>query len=328
MPKRKWLFYSLTILLIIFAGIRHNGFDWINYNTIFEGIKNKTENFSGTTFIEYGFQYLTLLSPNYRCLVFLSAAISIWMTLSAIYKLSTNSLPILGLLIFYTTFCMPTYMGQIRQGIAMGFVIWAYWYLWTGRKVPCFWLIIAGSMFHMTALIALFVFLPIKREYSIKVYIVGLAGAFIASKLALQIVGIILRMTSSSMGDKILYYAMTENEELGISSTILIRIVTLLLVVYLNQGSNKQISFLSNIYFIGIALYLLLGFAPQLAGRGTYYFSIMEMILVPYIAKCLIRNRAIYITAYFGIIGLSVYRFMAFFSNSYNYSCYIPYFPI
>lgn len=219
-------------------------------------------------------------------------------------------------------------MGQIRQGIAMGFVLWAYWYLWNGKKLMCFWLIIFGTMFHMTAAIALLVFLPIKRHYSLKVYLCGLACALIASKFALHLAGLVLRMTSSSMGDKILYYAMTENSELGISSTILIRIITLFFVAYINNGKNKQITFLSNIYFIGIALYLLLGFAPQLAGRGTYYFSIMEMILVPYIAKCFIRNKIIYVTSYFSIIGLSLYRFISFFSNTYNYSCYIPYIQI
>ena len=248
------------------------------------------------------------------------------MSLSAIYKLSSSSIPLLGLLIFYTTFCLPTYMGQIRQGIAIGFVLWSYIYYWETNKKKSLFLILIGSLFHMTALIALLIYLPIKKTYKIRTYAIGLVCAYISSKFALILLGMILNITNTSMGDKILYYAQTENIELGISFTILIRILTLFLALKLNNKEDRLITYLTNIYYIGIVLYLVFGFAPQIAGRGTYYFSIMETILVPFLVKKLIKHPVLYLGSYFSIVILSFYRFVMFFVDDHNYLSYVPYF--
>ena len=324
--NKKILYFFVAALFVLFVGLRGNGFDWISYEEIYNGIRTGSTTYSGTTFIEYGFRLLIYLSPSYRILILLTSCVSIWMSLSAIYKLSRESIPLLGLLIFFTTFCLPTYMGQIRQGIAIGFVLWSYIYCWENNKTKSILFILIGCFFHMSALIAFLIFLPIKRTYKIKIYMLGLVCAYISSKFALILLGMILNATNTSMGDKILYYAQTESFELGISSTILIRILTLFLVLKLNHRENSQITYLTNIYFIGIVLYLIFGFAPQIAGRGTYCFSIMETILVPYLVLKFIKHPILYLGSYFCIVLLSFYRFLTFFGNEYNYQSYVSYF--
>lgn len=132
-------------------------------------------------------------------------------------------------------------------------------------------------------------------------------------------------LTLSQLGpaQKLLFYASSEDYELGISSTILIRITTLLLAVFLNIDNKKDISFLCNIYACGIIVYLLFGFIPQLGGRGALYFSVYEMIIIPYIVSQLKQHQFLYFVSYFVIIGLSIIRIVNFFSD--NYNSYVPY---
>lgn len=318
------LYAILVVILALFAGCRANGFDWHSYYEIFKVI-HAGGNYEGAQFVEYGFQFLTLLSPTYRILIFITAIISVPLTLGGLYKLSPNTFPLLGLLVYFTCFLMPTYMGQIRQGLALGFVMYAYYYLWRNHRRKALLMVLIGSLFHITALIALLIFFPIRKEFSISTYILGFIITYFASFLALNLMAAFLQLSSSGIAEKIMYYAMKEHEGLGISSTIMVRIATFLIVIMLNKGKSNQITYISNIYYIGICLYLLLGFSPQLAGRGTYYFAIMEFVLVPYIAKALKSHKEFCLGATLLIVALSFYRFYAFFSDDFNAFSYIPY---
>lgn len=113
------VYYWAVFILVAFAAFRGNGYDWISYNDIY----NNTHLgiiYSGVTFVEYGFLLLCYLSPTYSILIAITAYMSIFLTLRYLYKISFIHLPLLGLIVFYTTILLPTYMGQIRQGLAIG----------------------------------------------------------------------------------------------------------------------------------------------------------------------------------------------------------------
>lgn len=124
-PINKNVYWFIAIMLILFAALRGNGYDWDSYYEIYRGVHtgNKRE---GAEFVEYGFQLLCYVCPYYRILIATVAILSVSLALSAIYNLSSYSrLPLLGLVIFYTTYLFGGHMGQIRQALAGGFVLWA-----------------------------------------------------------------------------------------------------------------------------------------------------------------------------------------------------------
>lgn len=318
------IYIILVIILILFAGLRGNGFDWRAYLQVFNGIHHGIV-FSGVHFIEPGFSFLINISPSFRFFIIASATLSISLTLLYAYKLTKDTIPILGLAIFFTTLFLPTYMGQIRQGIAIGFIIMAYYHIIINKRIIAIILIICGSLFHISALTALLVFFIKKDDYSVWLYITLLLVALIISQLIAPQFSAQLRKFEYGITDKLAYYSQTEKVFLGLTPTIIVRIITFFTVLYQNKKQNNNIQFLNNIYFLGIFLYLLLGFLPQLAGRGTYYFSIMEMVLVPFIVKSLIKQTTLYLTSLIIVLSLSFYRLYSFFSISYNYDSYVPY---
>ena len=324
-PREPRIVYLLAVLgIICFAALRGNGFDWDSYHNIYNAIRagHTTE---GNTFVEYGFELLCRISPSYKSLIAFVAIISLVSTFYGTYKFSKRFYPLLGLVIFSTTLLLPTYMGQIRQGISIGFVTIAIWQNYISqRKIALCW-IIAACFFHISAFLSILIFFIPKREFSLKIYFLVSVAALLFYGLSMKLMTQFLTLTQLGIVQKLIVYATIEKEELGVSSTILIRIVTLALTVLLNKNKDKEISYIQKIYLLGILIYLLFGFLPQLGGRGSLYFSVYEMVLVPYIVYHFRKRHLICLTSLLAILGLSVFRIVSFFSDSFNYQSYIPY---
>ena len=324
-PINKNIYWLVAIMLILFAALRGNGYDWDSYYEIYRGV-HAGDKREGAQFVEYGFQLLCYVCPHYRILIATAAILSVGLALSAIYNLSSYSrLPLLGLVIFYTTYLFGGHMGQIRQALAGGFVLWAIVNSLNQQKIRAIVLIIIAAFFHVSALLALAVpFLP-RRKYPLILYILIIAIAFaISDRFVLPYMANYITNGSSGVTDKLMVYAASESA-FGFTSTILIRVIILLLALLFNRADNPNISFLCNIYLYGIFIYGMFNFLPQLAGRGSSYFSVLETILVPYIVCRLWKKQAVYLIGYLLVIALSGYRFFQFFSDAHNYSSYIPY---
>ena len=322
--KNSLIYYFAAALIILVASCRSNGYDWISYEDIYKSLLlgHKTE---GGTFIEYGFEVLCMISPTYRILIFLTALISLYFTFKAVYHFSKLYYPVLGLLIFSTTFLLPTFMGQIRQGLAIGFVTCAVWQNYIGNKRNAFLWIVFASFLHLSAILAAIIVVIPKKDFSLRTYILIIIASILFYGISLKLMSQLLTFSQFGFVQKLLIYATSEKEELGISSTILIRIAILLTTVILNRNKDKAISYLSKIYLCGIIIYLLFGFLPQLGGRGALYFSIYEMVLIPNLVYDFRKRHALFLLIFSVIICLTIFRIVNFFSNSFNYSSYIPY---
>lgn len=318
------IYYFAVFILFIFAAFRGNGYDWASYENIYKNIHSGVIQ-SGATFVEYGFLLLCYISPTYKVLIAMTAGLSIYLTLSGVYKFSCNYFPLLALILFCTTFLLPTYMGQIRQGIAIGLTTWAIYENYINKRKLAITLVILAAFFHVSALLALaIIFIP-RKQYSIKMYFILLVTFFVISNFLMPIFSNLLQFRQFGIIQKLIVYAITENEEFGLTSTIIIRILTFLLAVGLNRQREPAISYVCNIYFYGIIIYLLFGFLPQLGGRGALYFVIYEMILVPFIVSKLKNKFILFFLGYFLVLGLSAYRWLSFFSSELNRFSYIPY---
>lgn len=325
MPINKNIYWFVAVMLILFAALRGNGYDWDSYYEIYRGVHTGIRR-DGAEFVEYGFQLLCYICPNYRILIVTVAIISVGSALSAINRLSSYSrLPLLGLVIFYTTYLFGSHMGQIRQALAGSLVMWAIVNSLNQQKIRAIALIITAAFFHVSALLAFVLpFLP-RKKYPFVLYIIIIAIAFaISDRFVLPSMANYITDGSSGVTDKLMVYAASESA-FGVTSTILIRVVILLLSLLFNRDDNPNISFLCNIYLYGIVVYGMFNFLPQLAGRGSSYFSVLETILVPYIVCLLWKKQAVYLIGYLLVLVLSGYRFFQFFSNAHNYSSFIPY---
>lgn len=310
--------------IILFAAFRSNGFDWQSYENIYNSIRSGHET-EGGTFVEYGFELLCWLSPTYKFLIFTVAFLSLTLTFKGVYHFSRFYYPVLGLLVFSSTLLLPTYMGQIRQGLAIGIVSVAIWENYLIHKSKAILLIICACFFHLSAILALLIFLIPKRDFKIKAYIILIVGSVLLYGLSIKLMSNFLSLGQLGIVQKLIIYASTEKEELGISSTILIRIITLFIAVFLNKNRSLEISYITKVYLCGILVYLLFGFIPQLGGRGSLYFSVYEMVLVPYIIFYFRRRKLLFLLSFCTVVALSVFRIISFFSDSHNYQSYIPY---
>jgi len=322
--KVRVVYLLVALSVICLAAFRGNGFDWDSYNNIYKSIRagHTTEE---DAFVEYGFEFLCRISPSYSFLIFIVAVISLVATFCGTYKFSRHFYPVLGLVIFSTTLLLPTYLGQIRQGIAIGFVTIAVWQNYMNHKKIAFCWIVIACLFHISALLSVLIFLVPKRDFSLKIYFLLLVGALLFYGLSMVLMSKFLTLTQLGIVQKLIFYVTTEKEELGFSSTILIRIATLVITVVLNENRNVEISYIQKIYLLGILIYMLFGFIPQLGGRGALYFSVYEMVLVPYIVYHFRRRHFIFLTAFFAVLGLSIFRIVSFFYDSFNYQSYVPY---
>ncbi len=324
-PANSKLPYIMAcFIIILFAALRRNGFDWESYENIYVYIKTGHET-EGETFVEYGFELLCWLSPSYKFLIFIIAVLSLTLTFKGTYHFSKYYYPVLGLVVFSTTLLLPTYMGQIRQGLAMGIVTLAVWQNYIKQKNIAFLLLICACFFHISAILAFLIFLIPKRDFKIATYIAVILISLMLYGISLQVTAQLLSLSQFGIVQKLIYYAMTENEELGISFTIVVRIVTLLIAVFLNSNRSPEISYITKVYLCGIIVYLIFGFIPQVGGRGSIYFSVYEMVLVPYIIHYFRRRKFICLVSLCLVICLSVFRIISFFADSHNYVSYIPY---
>lgn len=319
--NRTLLYKSAGLIIIIFVVFRGNGYDWFPYVELYDMLQHGKDS---TVFIEYGFRFIFFISPSFRLALIVVGVISLWTLFKGFSKFNPK-LPILGLLILSSTLLLPTFMGQIRQGLAIGIVSIAIWNNYKGERLNAFFLICLACLFHVSAAITIVILFVQKKQYSFKTYICIIAGGLILYSFALKGLSFLLSFFENRIFAKIMYYAYSENEVLGITSTIVIRITTLFLALYFNRDRDPKVSYLCNIYALAIIIYLVFGFIPQIAGRGSYYFVIYEALLVPYIVFSLRKKPKEYLCGYLLVIGLSIYRIISFFNSDFNLYSFVPY---
>lgn len=314
------LFVIITMLLLfVVASFRNCGYDYENYQIVYENCRDSNwEN------QDLGFAWLASILPSYRMLLVVMAALTMLPMYYCLQKLSP--LPIFSLLMLYPIFLIPTIMGQMRQGVAMFFILTAY--LVRHKKLLCIILMAASILMHTAALIGLLYFLPLRRKYHIALYlalffVAIFTGPYIEHLLAyfIDLLGIpILTYKYESY-----HAAETLNGfSLGLNTAVLIRCFIFVLAYYMLSGTVYENHHFLNLYFLSIIIYLALGFIPQIGGRGSAYFSILDIFLIPQLI-CVAQSGTKRFVLSLGFILLAILRYVHFFSSGFNYTSYVPY---
>lgn len=298
------------------------GYDYDNYLEIYNTVHNGLEVHG----IDIGFRFLCVVMPNFRLLLLFMAIVTL-LPLYWVLKEKSDYV-FLSLLIFFTTVFLPMVMGQMRQGVAVFMMLYAY-YRWKGTKV--FWLLLVMSAaIHISALIAVLFLLPAKKLFPIYVYIVLVGCAFLFGRILapvfLPFMNAIGIMEDTNVMYRVSFYSASETAaglSLDFNTAVFIRCFIFMLgYIVLRKQKNGDASDL-NLFFFSIIIYLSFAFLPQLGGRGSLYFSVLDMILIPSILKTYKGGMRTILIAVF--IILSGLRLNHFFSDENNLASYVPY---
>lgn len=135
----KQIFVLLSFFLILMSGLRlKTGYDFESYKQIFESVKQSSWNslFSSGwgLVVEPGYMILNYLCKwmPFQLYIFLISTVSVFIKVLFIYKISNNL--IMCLFIYYSMYFCLYDMGVIRQGFAIGLLLWAFYYYIEGKR--------------------------------------------------------------------------------------------------------------------------------------------------------------------------------------------------
>lgn len=313
--KYEWYLLSLyTLFLIIFIGFRDCGFDYENYKYYYKILhSNFWKNNADFVLVEKGYAFLNYLLPSFRTIYMLFAFISCSMTSIFLYKYShypfLSHFLLLGVLIYLF------FMGQFRQGVAIPIILFALVQQDNRKKLL---LIIIASFIHNSAILALLAFLVPKSFLKGRYYILLLLIAFIINIAMTNAFLSYIHFMPSFIAQKLEFYSNSEEGmRYGINLAMLLRLIILYIFYkYKDEISKTELGTLFfNYYFLALLLYLGLGFLPQLSGRGSIYFYIFEVILIPLVIYNMPKLRMkMCIFSFFILIG--IYRQISFFRST------------
>jgi hypothetical protein len=288
---KKIMIFFAFILLVFQTGLRwETGTDWWPYFDQFKYESDWQSFKSGNISMEKGYQLFNILvkyiSNNYSVFLFIHAII--FYTL--IFKSFKSFTPFFftSILLLYTS--TMGMMGSNRQLLALGICLIGLNKLIEGHKTQFFVFVIIASFFHLTALLFLIYFF-FNKKIEIKWIIVGMFICLLIgfTELPLQLFSLFGRFNELSAFKTEVYLNSALNElsksQLSLAGLIK-RILFLILFLYTRDKilrNYKHYNFFLNGYILGIAFYFL--FSRSLLvmiSRGSFYFNIMEPILLSY----------------------------------------------
>jgi hypothetical protein len=315
------LFFALfTLFAIFFVGFRACGFDYDSYANLFEDFQMPgwREN-ADINMIEYGYAYLNHLLGNYYLVLITMALFTITLQFTFIYKYSPY--PFLTVFLILGVMLYPSIMGQYRQALAIGIVLWAF--VDRKNKVRFLILIFLASIFHATAIICLVVYFVPDKYFKSLIYFLILGVGFVLNFGLKAFVISIAALLPALMSEKVDIYSSTEDYVLGLNMAMIVRILIIIIFLVnkkkIESYPNNALYF--NIYFLSVFIYLAFGALPQIALRGGVYFFYLEFLLVAilvYQSKAFMR----YVYLLF-FMALSIWRQIGFFVEWSD--DYIPY---
>ena len=309
--KRIYLFVFaiITLFFVLFVGYRDCGFDYDNYRYYHKWLGSSWQNNSDVFGMEIGYAYLNHILPSFRAVFVVMALVTIPLQLYFLYRYSPA--PFASLFFYIGVFLYASSMGQYRQALALAIVIWAFTNYQNKTRFAL--LVVLACLFHVSALIAILVLFMPKHMCKLKTYITLFVFALVINLTAGPLFLSWFENLTPFIADKLETYSIEEaGLNIGFNRTMLLRIIIFILF-YVNRNTILRYKFgelFFNLYFISLLMYMGFGFLPQLAGRGSIYFSFMELVLSGMLV-CIPRKGIIYFL-FFSLI--CVWRQVSFFN--------------
>lgn len=294
-------FYIVMIFMLLFVGFRYKvGHDW---NTYFHIHKMNTWHLTNGDFIEPTFTIISkitkLLSSNhiisFQILIFAYAAISLGSYTYVIDKYSKNK--VTSVFILFPMYILNTVFGQIRYGVALAICLLSIRYIINKDFKKYILTILIAASFHFTAIVLIPVYflanIKISNKNKLIILIIAIVIGLILNPLDLikYVNDNVFKLVY--LNDKISIY--TENEGSLISVYFFINLFIYLFSEYIYNRLNINDSVVKNtinIIFWGVIIYAVSNKFDILAFRGSSYYFIFEILLLPNLLSYLsIKNR-------------------------------------
>ena len=296
LPKLKYthiFIYGITLLtLILFAGLRFKtGYDFFTYKEIFDAVKFGENNQSGVLIIvEPGFiaiiEFVKFFTSNFQGLLFLMAFITITLKFKYFYNLSPFNF--VAVLIYFTSGFLINEMGQIRQGLAIALVLFAFKYLIEGNNKKFFLLSSLAFLFHFSVVFVFPVYFLLRKKISTKKLLYALIPLtlFFLVDIRPLLLSILDLIPMAQLQSKATFYLYSEEfgHPLGFNLSFILRVLIFVTMIYFQDRGNSKFSFyekLIPLYFYGIILYVLFNSVADFAIRSSLYFKSLECIILP-----------------------------------------------
>lgn len=285
-----------SIMFICIGGLTSvNGLDVAAYNEIFTSPIMLKDIITPKQF-EPLFLAFCSLFPSYEPFIFIFMIINVLLLSSTILRFSP--FVCLSLFVYVSTYYLLGPMGQLRQALAVSIIIYA-WIFYSQRRFLLLALI--ASLFHFSALITLLIYFIPNKLYQPRFYISLLLVSvilylpmqtYLINNLMVYLDGIQTLAT-----EKVdIYLAGAEAKHISYSFLLFKLFLASLLLWKRNDLMSLPIfPKLFNMYIVSIIIYLFLSFSSSIGGRLALYFSIPEILLVPYLFSVLRRKQIKYI---------------------------------
>lgn len=282
-------------------------YDIINKDSFLEILQNfgkkKYANF------EIGFvlfcKFIGTLCSNHQIMLFASALVSVVPVGYYIYKNSKNAW--LSMMVYTALpFFGPAYFSAIRQGIAIGFVVYSYELIKRKKLIGFILVILLASTFHSSAIVTLVAYPMYHFRMDRESLMIGglvILGAVFLLRIPLflvlaRIVDEDAQMTASS----------------AVNLFLLLTFLYILCVAFKRQQDDNMRGSV-NLFWIACAAQSFSGIS-NMAGRVAWYFMPVLIILIPnlvvdmQIKEKAIRRPAICLAGLLaGVMGLAVLRY-------------------
>lgn len=333
---KRMLFRFNILVLILFAGLRWTtGTDWYSYTEFFNDLDNYREFELGYVWLNEAFRFF---SDNYTAFLIVDislAIVFIWWVLEK-YSVYPNT----SLLLFYSYYYLINYFGSNRRIIAIGLILMAGILIVNHRKKLGSVLIILATLFHVTSGLFFMVFFIPRKHLKLGLLISIYVACFLISNLGLlqfmitKVLGIIF--ADNPLVERAVSYTLnSENYQqsflVNMLGIIKRSILFFLFLAYRNKIRDKDetghFSYLFNIYYFSICFYILVNSQIDLLKVISVYFSIFELILIPYFLLLFVKLKERLLVNLFLVAYMGFQFYSAIFLNQYS-NLYLPYYSI
>lgn len=262
--------FNTFLIFIFLSGAYSYGYDWIRYREYYEFVFSPYD--YSTWLYEPGFSMILLitksLSLDYQWAVVLTSLILCF----NIYKYSISKININFCLLFvFSVFGFMEFAEQIRQGVAISFILLAVNFLINKNKGKFYLYVFYASMFHASAIICLLFAYMIKllerKNPALKLVVFILAGFISVWGFKILINYIDIIGINGFIATKLKGYAESDGSDSGILSSGLLLNLSVIIIALLSIQS-KSGKYYASVFF---AFFVIQSKVVSIAYRFSYY---------------------------------------------------------
>lgn len=282
------LFVIFVLWLILYEGLRWQiGTDWDNYYNAFMQYEDDSHMDAGYMLFN---KVIFNIYPSYTFFLLVFSTF-VYCVIACFFR-KFSPIPLVSLCWYYCG--MVGVMGCNRQILAMAICLLSLRFVQERNLIKFLVVILIAMSFHLTALTFVPVYFFYERNYDSKVILAIVIIAFLIGLLKLvdklQVIQY-LALIDATTGHTSFEGYVGSFARQGIETSVIGSFKRILYIfLFLSQRKNirnKLYDFFVLTYIYGCIIYLIFnGSCIQLlAGRGTMYFNVFEMLIIPYFLK-------------------------------------------